>query len=192
MPFNNAYEHHLAKQLEAINRAAIHHGRMTGRGYSGGAGLDLGSLIALPMKLMSGLLGGLGGGAMPEQQIMLGRNKATYSPEILGAAMSGGRRRRAIPRRHHKGGAYSGGADMDGGAFSAGAYSGGAYSGGASSGGRGPSAKSKAAAQHNPWLMFVKNYRKRFPNKPYKQVLKEASVQYRRHQQEAAEDLQEF
>jgi hypothetical protein len=192
MPFNNAYEHHLAKQLEAINRAHIQHGRLTGRGYSGGAGLDLGSLIALPMKLMSGLLGGLGG-AMPEQDIMLGRNKATYSPEVFGSGFSGGRRRRhAAPRRHNKGGAYSGGADMDGGAFSGGASSGGAYSGGAYSGGRGPSAKSKAAAQQNPWLMFVKNYRKRFPNKPYKQVLKEASVQYRRHQQEAAEDLQEF
>jgi hypothetical protein len=181
MPFNNAYEHHLAKQLEAINRAAIHHGRMTGRGYSGGAGLDLGSLIALPMKLMSGLLGGLGGGAMPEQQIMLGRNRATYTPEILGAAMSGGRRRKhAAPRRHHKGGAYSGGADMDGGAFSAGAYSGGAYSGGASSGGRGPSAKSKAAAKRNPWLHHVAAVRRTMPGVAYSEVLKEASKTYRR------------
>jgi hypothetical protein len=174
MPFNNAYEHHLAKQLEAINRAAIHHGRKTGRGFSGGAGLDLGSLLALPMKLMSGMLGGLGG-AMPEQQIMLGRNKATYSPEILGAAMSGGRRRRAIPRRHHKGGAYSGGADMDGGA-----YSGGAYSGGASSGGRGPSAKSKAAAKRNPWLHHVAAVRRTMPGVAYSEVLKEASKTYRR------------
>ena len=179
MPFNNPYEHHLAKQLEAINRAAIKHGRMTGRGYSGGAGLDLGSLIALPMKLMSGLLGGLGG-AMPEQQIMLGRNKATYTPEILGAAMSGGRRRRAIPRRHHKGGAYSGGADMDGGAYSGGAYSGGAYSGGASSGGRGPSAKSKAAAKRNPWLHHVAAVRRKMPGVPYSEVLKEASKSYLR------------
>ena len=76
MPFDNAYEHHLAKQLEAINRAHIKHSRLTGREHSGGAGLDLGSLISLPLKLMSGLMGGLGG-AMPEQDIMLGRNKAT-------------------------------------------------------------------------------------------------------------------
>lgn len=174
MPFNNAYEHHLAKQLEAINRAHIQHGRLTGRGYSGGAGLDLGSLIALPMKLMSGLLGGLGG-AMPEQDIMLGRNKATYSPEVFGSGFSGGRRRRAAPRRHHKGGAFSGGADMDGGAFSAGAYS-----GGASSGGRGRSAKSKAAAKHNPWLHHVAAVRRAKPHLSYKDALSEASKTYRK------------
>jgi hypothetical protein len=169
MPFDNAYEHHIAKQLEAINRAAIKHGRMTGRGYSGGAGMDLGSLISLPMKLMSGLLGGLGG-AMPAHEIMLGRNKATYSPELLGHGMSGGRRRKhAAPRRHHKGGAYSGGA-----------YSGGAYSGGAASGGRGPSAKSKAAAARNPWLLHVAADRREMPGVPYSQVLQEASKTYRR------------
>lgn len=170
MPFDNAYEHHIAKQLEAINRAAIKHGRMTGRGYSGGAGLDLGSLFALPMKLMSGMLGGLGG-AMPANEIILGRNKATYSPEILGSGMSGGRRRKhAAPRRHHKGGAYSGGADIDGGA----------YSGGAASGGRGPSAKSKAAAKRNPWLKHVALVREELPDVPYSVVLKEASKTYRR------------
>jgi hypothetical protein len=171
MPFNNAYEQKLAHELEKINRAHIRHSRMAPHAYTG-SGMDLGSLIQLPMTLLSSVLGGLGG-AMPEQKIMLGRNKATYSPEILGHGMSAGRRhykhKAAMPRRHHKGGAYS-----------AGAYSGAAYSAGASSGGRGPSAKSKEAAKKNPWLLHVAEVRRANPGLGYKQALKVASESYRK------------
>jgi hypothetical protein len=88
-----------------------------------------------------------------------------------GGASSGGRKRVA---HHRRGGAESGGSLKSfeanqqkkmmhrllphigsGGALLQG-FEGGFSSGGFSSGGRGPSAKSKAAAKHNPWIAHVK------------------------------------
>jgi len=74
-----------------------------------------------------------------------------------GGASSGGRKRRAVSHRRRGGALLQG---FEGGALSGGFESGGFSSGGFSSGGRGPSAKSKAAAKHNPWIAHVKKVQK--------------------------------
>jgi hypothetical protein len=175
MPSDNVYDRKIAERVAKLNKAFLKNQR--GSGFSGGAdmrgGLDLGSLIQLPMKLLSGFLGG----AVPENQL-LGRNKATYTP--LGLGISGGRRRKAPAKRHHRGGASSGGA------YSGGAYSGGAYSGGELYGGRRipcsekASAAQKLNAKKNPWIQFVAEYRSdpEHKNESYSEALKNASVLY--------------
>lgn len=192
MPIDNLYDRKIAERVAKINKAF----QKRQRAARGGAqqmsgGLDLGSLIQLPMKLLSGFLGG----AVPENELMLGRNKATYTP--LGLGISGGRRRNGPPakpraRKHRLGGAYSGGASS-GGAYSGGAYSGGAYSGGEMFGGRRipcsekASAAQKLNAKKNPWIQFVAMYRRDNPEESYYEALQNASVLYREDKKAQAE-----
>lgn len=146
---------------------------MSGGAMSGGAGLA--DLLALPMSLLQGVLGG---GNMPPQELRFGANPATWSPNPAnyakghgvyggassGGASSGGRKRRV----HHK--KPRGGALLQD-------FEGGAMSGGYSSGGKGPSAKSKAAAKHNPWIAHVKKVAAE-QGIPYREALKIAKHSY--------------
>ena len=177
MPIDNIYDRKIAERVAKINKAFLKRQRAaSGSGMYGGAqqmtgGLDLGSLIQLPMKILSGFLGG----AVPENELMLGRNKATYTP--LGLGISGGRRRNGPPakpraRKHHLGGAYSGGA----------------YSGGR----RIPCSEKASAAQKlnakkNPWIQFVAMYRRDNPEESYYEALQNASVLYREDKKAQAE-----
>jgi hypothetical protein len=181
----------------AMSGGNVYGGAMSGGAGYGGAmsgGAGLGDLIQIPLKLLSGILGG----NIPSPETRFGSNPATWSPNqanyakgggvygrgvsggfknfapplllaqrlrggaesggaTSGGASSGGRKRRGVSHRRRGGALLQG---FEGGALSGGFESGGFSSGGFSSGGRGPSAKSKAAAKHNPWIAHVKKVQK--------------------------------